>query len=83
MRINKRWVAEFLRGRTRPGWIEANRIVKRLASHMREGRWEEAAKALRDEAAIRRKITPEAFTPVISRLIGESEAMGCGARFAG
>ena len=47
------------------------------------GRWKEAARALRDEVAIRREITPEAFTPVISRLIMESEEMGCGARFAG
>jgi D-glycero-alpha-D-manno-heptose-7-phosphate kinase len=82
-RINRRWIGEFLRGRTRPGWIEANRIVSRFASHIRHGRWEEAARSLRDEMAIRREITPEAFTTVISRLIRESEAMGCGARFAG
>jgi D-glycero-alpha-D-manno-heptose-7-phosphate kinase len=82
-RINRRWVEEFLSGRTRPGWIEANRIVNRLASHIREGRWEEAARSLRDEVAIRREITPEAFTAVISRLIREAEEIGCGARFAG
>jgi D-glycero-alpha-D-manno-heptose-7-phosphate kinase len=82
-RINRRWLQEFLRGITRPGWIEANRIVNRLASHIREGRWEEAARSLRDEVAIRREITPEAFTSVIDRLIRESEEMGCGARFAG
>lgn len=82
-RINRRWVEEFLRGRTRPGWIEANRVVNRLASHMKEGRWGEAARSLRDEVAIRREITPEAFTTVISRLIRESEVLNCGARFAG
>ena len=82
-RINRRWVEEFLRGGTRPGWIEANRMVHRLATHIKVGRWKEAARALRDEVAIRREITPEAFTPVISRLIMESEEMGCGARFAG
>jgi D-glycero-alpha-D-manno-heptose-7-phosphate kinase len=82
-RINRRWVEEFLTGRTRPGWIEANRVVNILASHLKEGRWEEAARSLRDEVAIRREITPEAFTPVISRLIEESETLNCGARFAG
>jgi D-glycero-alpha-D-manno-heptose-7-phosphate kinase len=82
-RINRRWLEEFLRGRTRPGWIEANRIVNRLSSYIREGRWEEAARSLREEVAIRREITPEAFTTVIDRLIRESEEMGCGARFAG
>jgi D-glycero-alpha-D-manno-heptose-7-phosphate kinase len=82
-RINRRWLEECLHGRTRPGWIEANRIVNRLASHMSDGRWEEAAGSLRNEVAIRREITPEAFTPIIDRLIRESEEMGCGARFAG
>jgi D-glycero-alpha-D-manno-heptose-7-phosphate kinase len=83
IRINRRWIKEFLCGGTRFGWIEANRMVHRLASHIREGRWEEAAGALRDEVAIRRKITPEAFTTVIDLLIRGSEDMGCGARFAG
>jgi D-glycero-alpha-D-manno-heptose-7-phosphate kinase len=82
-RINRRWVEEFLSGRTRPGWIEANRVVNILASHLKDGRWEEAARSLRDEVAIRREITPEAFTEVISRLIRESEVLNCGARFAG
>jgi len=82
-RINRRWVEEFLSGRTRPGWIEANRFVSILASHLKEGRWKEAAKSLRDEVAIRREITPEAFTTVISGLIEESETLNCGARFAG
>ncbi len=82
-RINRRWVEEFLSGRTRSGWIEANRIVNRFASHLSEGRWEEAARSLRDEVAIRRGITPEAFTTVISKLIEKSEEIGCGARFAG
>jgi D-glycero-alpha-D-manno-heptose-7-phosphate kinase len=76
-------VEDFLGGRTRSGWIEANRAAHRLASHIREGRWEKAASSLRDEVAIRRDITPEAFTSIISRLIKESEALGCGARFAG
>lgn len=82
-RINRRWVEEFLSGRTRPGWIEVNRVVNRLASDIKEGRWEEAARSLRDEMAIRRAITPEALTTVISRLIRESEVLNCGARFAG
>ena len=81
--INRRWMKGFLSGGTRCAWIEANQMVNRFASRIREGRWEEAAGALRDEVALRRKITPEAFTEVISRLIGKSEEMGCGARFAG
>lgn len=82
-RINKRWLQDFLHGTTRAGWIEANQIVGLIASHLREGRWEEAARSMHREAAVRRKITPEALTPITSRLIEESEQLGCGARFAG
>ena len=51
--------------------------------HIKEGKWKEGAKELRNEVAIRREITPEAFTPIITRLIKESEGLGCGARFTG
>jgi D-glycero-alpha-D-manno-heptose-7-phosphate kinase len=82
-RINRLWIQEFLEGKTRSGWIAANGIVNRLARHLKEREWQGGAKALRDEVAIRKEITPQAFTPTISRLIQESEQMGCGARFAG
>jgi len=81
--INRLWIQEFLEGKTRSGWIAANGIVNRLARHLKEREWQGGAKALRDEVAIRKEITPQAFTPTISRLIQESEQMGCGARFAG
>jgi len=82
-RINRSWIQEFLEGKTRSGWIAVNGIVNRFAGHLKEREWNGGAKALRDEVAIRREITPQAFTPMISRLIQESEQMGCGARFAG
>lgn len=82
-RINRLWIEKFLAGETRSGWIEANNIVSRFTSYIEEGKWKEAAEELRNEIAIRKKITPEAFTPTISRLIQESEGVGCGARFAG
>lgn len=82
-RINRLWIEQFLKGTTRSGWIEANRVVSRFAAYLKEGRWKDAAAELRNEVAIRRDITPEAFTPIITRLIQESEKVGCGARFAG
>ena len=82
-RINRSWIQEFLEGKTRSGWIAVNGIVNRLARHLQEREWKVVAKALRDEVAIRREITPQAFTPMINRLIQETEEMGCGARFAG
>ncbi len=82
-RINRSWIQEFLEGKTRSGWIAVNGIVNRLARHLREREWEQGAKALREEAAIRKEITPQAFTPIIDQLIQEAEGTGCGARFAG
>jgi len=82
-RINRSWIQEFLEGKTRSRWIEVNGIVNRLARHLKEREWEGGAKALRDEVAIRKEITPQAFTPIIGRLIQEAEGTGCGARFAG
>lgn len=82
-KTNRVWVGEFLAGQTRAGWIEVNKIVNRLANNLKFGEWKEASKDLIKEVAIRREITPEAFTPVIDNLIKESEEIGCGARFAG
>jgi D-glycero-alpha-D-manno-heptose-7-phosphate kinase len=82
-RINRSWIQEFLEGKTRSRWIEVNGIVNRLARHLKEREWEGGAKALRDEVAIRKEITPQALTSIIGRLIQEAEGTGCGARFAG
>jgi len=82
-RINRLWIEGFLGGKTRSGWIELNGIVSRFASNIKEGKWKEGAEELRNEVAIRKEITPEAFTPIITRLIQESERVGCGARFTG
>jgi len=82
-RINRLWIEQFLNGKTRSGWIEVNRIVDRFASNLKERKWKDAAEDLCNEVAIRKEITPEAFSPVIDTLIKESEKVGCGARFAG
>lgn len=82
-RINRLWVEKFLQGETRLGWIEVNKIVNRFAMHLKERRWNEAAQDLIEEVTIRKMLTPEAFTPIIMRLIEESEKAGCGARFTG
>jgi len=82
-RINRLWIEKFLQGETRSGWIEVNKIVNRFALHIKERMWNEAAQDLIEEVAIRKKLTPEAFTPIITRLIEESKKSGCGARFTG
>lgn len=82
-RINQGWLEGFLSGKTRAGWIEANRIVRRLARALGDRQWDQAATLLREETAVRRDITPDALIPVTDELIRQAEQAGCGARFAG
>jgi D-glycero-alpha-D-manno-heptose-7-phosphate kinase len=82
-RINQGWLEGFFSGKTRAGWIEANRIVRRLAQALIDRKWDRAAKLLREEMAVRRDITPDALIPVTDKLIRQAEQAGCGARFAG
>jgi D-glycero-alpha-D-manno-heptose-7-phosphate kinase len=82
-RINQGWLEGFLSGRTRSGWMEANRIVRDLAQALSDRKWDRAARLLREEMAVRREITPDALIPVTDKLIRQAEEAGCGARFAG
>lgn len=81
--VNRGWVQAFLSGRTRSGWIKANRSVHGLARALTARDWGKAAECLREEMAVRREITPDALIPETSALIEAAEAEGCGARFAG
>ena len=80
---NRKWVQAFLSGQTRSGWMKANELVHRFADALKERDWGGAASLLREEAALRKEITPEALTPLTDRLVMEAEKIGCGARFAG
>ena len=81
--INRSYVEGFLTGKTRAGWIEANHVVKEIARAIEQQDWNRAVDLLREEMAIRKKITPDALIPVTARLIEEAEKQGCGARFTG
>jgi len=82
-KTNNHWIKDFLSGKTRPGWIKANEIVRQFGKAIKAWDWNRAAGLLREEMSIRRKITPEALTPTTKKLIEEAEDAGCGARFAG
>jgi D-glycero-alpha-D-manno-heptose-7-phosphate kinase len=82
-RTNRAWIQGFLSGATRSGWVEANRIVHDLAEAIKARSWDAAAKLLREEMAVRKKITPDAFIQRTRSLIDLAEEAGCGARFAG
>ncbi len=83
IRTNQNWVKDFLSGKTREGWCKVNEIVRNLASAIQNQNWKQAASFLKEEMALRKKLTPEALIPVTEKLIKQAESMGCGARFAG
>lgn len=80
---NRLWLAAFLRGETRQGWIEANSIVREFSEAIKKKRWSKAAFLLKEEMNVRKKITPDALIPETERLIKEAENYNCGARFTG
>jgi len=82
-RTNRKWIKEFLDGRTRKGWIRVNHLCKEFADALEMMDWKAAGHIMRMEMAIRRQITPDSLTPLTRRLISQAEKMGCGARFAG
>jgi D-glycero-alpha-D-manno-heptose-7-phosphate kinase len=82
-RMNQAWIKDFLSGKTRAGWVKVNDVVKKLGPSIRNKAWEEGARLLREEMAVRREITPGALIPITDRLIRQAEEAGCGARFTG
>lgn len=82
-RTNRNWIKGFLSGRTRAGWRKVNEIVQQLGFAIQEQNWKKAAGLLQDEMALRKKLTPDAMTPVTTKLVNQAKRAGCGARFAG
>ena len=82
-RTNRNWIKDFLSGKTRAGWCRANEIVHHLALAIQKQDWLGAAAFLKEEMALRKKLTPGALIPVTAKLVRQAERTGCGARFAG
>ena len=80
---NRIWLKNFLQGKTRNGWLEANAVITELISAVKVMEWQEAVRLLRAEMKIRKKITPDALITETSDLIKEAVKSGCAARFAG
>ncbi len=83
LKINRKWIDDFLSGKTTRDWLQANETARRFALALEMGNWKECARWLQEEMAIRREITPEALIPQTSLLIEKAEELNCGARFAG
>ncbi len=82
-RTNRNWIKDFLSSKTRAEWCRVNEIVCSLAIAIQKQHWKQAAGFLKEEMALRKKLTPEAMIPTTAKLIKQAERAGCGARFAG
>ena len=80
---NLNWINAFLAGETREGWVKANQIVHRFAAAIRSQDWGNAAHHLREEMAVRRRVTPDALDENTQKQVSAAESAGCGARFSG
>ena len=80
---NRKWLNNFLEGKTRKGWLEANTVVRELIESVKSRKWLESVSLIKEEMKLRRRITPDALIPETSKLIKDAEKKGCGARFAG
>ena len=81
--INQKWIREFLSGKTQKGWIKVNQVVREFADAISKMELKKAVEYLKEEVSIRKKITPDAFTPFTEKLIEQAQDIGCGARFTG
>jgi D-glycero-alpha-D-manno-heptose-7-phosphate kinase len=80
---NRKWVKDFLSGRTRSGWVRVNEVIYNLARAIKKLDWRRAADFLREEMALRKELTPEALIPLMEKMIDQAGQTGCGSRFAG
>lgn len=80
---NRKWIEDFLNGRTREGWIHVNEIVHQIAKAIKRQDWGQVALGLQEEMALRKMLTPEALIPITDKLIDQAGRVGFGARFSG
>jgi D-glycero-alpha-D-manno-heptose-7-phosphate kinase len=81
--INSRWLTQFLEARTRPAWAQIVDCTGSFIDAMKKGDSAAAADWMNRESAIRRQMTPDVLDNLGSRLCGDAERAGCGARFTG
>ena len=81
--INGTWVRQFLAGEIRQEWVRIADCVRCFSTALDDGQWTSAAKAMNEETAIRRAMTPEVLDAVGVELVDAAVARGCGGRFTG
>ncbi|MCU0586184.1 MAG: galactokinase [Desulfobacterales bacterium] len=81
--VNRRWVRQFLAGRTRAVWGEMAGLTHRFVEAISGGDFRGAAECMRRETALRSRLTPEVLDALGRRLVAAAGRARCGARFTG
>jgi D-glycero-alpha-D-manno-heptose-7-phosphate kinase len=81
--INGRWVSQFLKGEYRQAWARIIACTKKFIDSVKQQNYKDAAAAMIEETALRRRMTPDVFDDVGVSLAEKAEFLGCGARFTG
>lgn len=81
--INGRWVSQFLKGEYRPEWARIIACTKNFIDSVKQQNYKDAAAAMVEETALRRRMTPDVFDDIGVALAEKAEGLDCGARFTG
>ncbi len=80
---NGQWIRQFQSGSFRKEWAGIIHVTKNFIDSLVQHNYNDASEFMRQEAGIRRKMTPHVFDNMGLRLLKAAEAHGCGARFTG
>jgi D-glycero-alpha-D-manno-heptose-7-phosphate kinase len=81
--VNGTWVRQFLAGKHRSEWCRIADCVHRFNGALADANWTAAAKAMNEETALRRGLTPEVLDDLGVALVEAAVTEGCGGRFTG
>jgi len=81
--INSIWVKQFISGKSRKIWEDIVSCTKRFIDAIKMKNFSEAASAMNQEMALRKKMTPEVLDAVGEKLISTAVEAKCGARITG
>lgn len=81
--VNGRWVRQFLTGEHRSHWHNIIYLTKKFIDALAGCNYKEAAKAMQNETALRREMTPDVLDEIGVKLVEAAREYACGSRFTG
>ncbi len=81
--VNRRWVTDFIAGKTRRQWREIANLSAAFAAALQKDDIKAAVSAMNRETEIRKQLTPDVLTETGDDLWAAARESHCGARFTG